>query len=224
MVRVLCVMILGLILPSATHAVEVAQRHKWGANDAIAHRKPPLPNGVIGRVRFSSENEMPQSEAPVYLTVHHSAFAARKLPFLTNVKEFQALMQKGYDIHIGRKDIENKHVTLGDIPYHYFIGASGEIAAAREEKYAPFSNTKYKTPIAQHRTVVLEGDFTKTYPSDEQMKSLVDLLVLLATQYKIPLSRISYHQAVASNTACPGEKLIERWGSVQAALKAQGIK
>jgi hypothetical protein len=218
------VLVVVALLPTTVNALEIVGRDAWGAAPAISHREPALREGVAGRVRYVPENKMPPSEPPVYLTVHHSASPARKLPFITDVKRFQALMQGGYDIQVGRRDIEKKHVTLGDIPYHYFIGADGDVAAAREEKYAPFSNTEYKTPIAQHRTVVLEGDFTKTVPSDEQMRSLVDVLALLATKYKIPLERISYHQAVANGTACPGVNLINRWGSVQSALKARGIQ
>jgi hypothetical protein len=218
------VLMIVALLPTTGNALEIVGRDAWGAAPAVKQREPALPEGLVRGVLYVPENTMPPSDPPIYLTVHHSAFPARKLPFITDVKRFQALMQGGYDIQMGRRDIEKKHVTLGDIPYHYFIGANGDVAAAREEKYAPFSNTRYNTPIAQHRTVVLEGDFTKTVPSDEQMKSLVDLLAFLATKYKIPLERISYHQAVANGTACPGVNLISRWGVVQSALKARGIQ
>ena len=79
-------------------------------------------------------------------------------------------MQGGY--WIGKQ-----HIFLGDVPYHYYISAQGEVAQGRELKFTAFSNTIYKTPVATHITMVLEGNFENEAPTQQQLTVRIFSLV-----------------------------------------------
>jgi hypothetical protein len=137
-------------------------------------------------------------------------------------------VQGGYLIE---KSVKNKEVArketwkifLGDIPYHFYISAQGEVAEGRKLTYAAYSNTVYKTPIENHITVVLEGNFEQETPTEAQLIALTDLLFTLAEKHKIPLANIGYHKMVAK-TACPGKNLIALWPKVIETLEKKGLQ
>lgn len=56
--------------------------------------------------------------------------------------------------------------------------------------------------------ICLVGDFSKTRPTDRQMRSLVKLIRFLQKRYKIPASRIYGHKGTPgykNGTGCPGK-------------------
>lgn len=132
-------------------------------------------------------------------------------------------MQKGYDI---KKNKFVQHVKWGDIPYHFFVNKNGAVAEGRELRFAAGSNTIYKTPIENHITVVLDGNFEASEPTPSQLRALTNLLERLAKQYNIRLGNISSHKSVAvedTPTICPGEKLLTQIPEIKRELIKRGI-
>jgi N-acetyl-anhydromuramyl-L-alanine amidase AmpD len=92
----------------------------------------------------------------------------------------------------------------GDLPYHFYIDAAGRIGEGRDVNYAGDSNTRYNT--ADRLQIVLEGNFDKDQPTPEQLRALDQLVIWLATKYRVPSSKISGHNDHAP-TDCPGRNL-----------------
>ena len=145
---------------------KIISRTEWKAKPAIAKRSPPIQTGMIDGVTVVSENAMPPREAAFYLTFHHDVVPAKpNKPTVEKMRTFQRNMQDGYWIGT------TKHIYLGDTPYHFYVSSTGDIAEGRELKYAAYSNTVYKTPIEQHITIVLEGNFTKDKDEPTELSS-----------------------------------------------------
>jgi N-acetyl-anhydromuramyl-L-alanine amidase AmpD len=195
---------------------EIISRQQWRAHAAIAKRQPPIQTGRIDNTITVSENELIPRQKAEYLTVHHTAVPANPaVETAAKLRAFQQQMQNGYWI-------DRKHMFLGDIPYHYYISVQGDVAEGRELEFAAYSNTQYRTPIVNHITVTLEGNFQTQKPSAEQISSLIELLTTLAKEHSVPLNHISYHAAVAQ-TDCPGRNLIQKWPDIVEALKSNGV-
>jgi hypothetical protein len=195
-------------------------RQQWRAHAAIAKRQPPIRTGRIDNTITVAENELIPRQKAQYLTVHHTAVPAKPaVETAAKLRAFQQQMQNGYWIDTPSL---RQHVFLGDIPYHYYISVQGDVAEGRELEFAAYSNTQYRTPIVNHITVALEGDFQSQKPSAEQISSLVELLTTLAKEHSVPLNHISYHAAVAQ-TDCPGRNLIQKWPDIVNALKSNGV-
>jgi len=169
-----------------------------------------------------------------YLTVHHTGVPATGAPLAVKMRKHQALMFQYSIIGEERGHTATKHIFLRDTPYHFYIDGAGRVAEGRELRFAAFSNTTYLTPIEQHITVALEGDFNTARPTGAQMRSLVELLQILAKRYAIKLANIGYHQSVVAQrvrpdgsveygTACPGKNLIARFNEVRTELQRRGI-
>lgn len=92
----------------------------------------------------------------------------------------------------------------GDSPYHYYIGVSGRIGAARDVTYAGDTNTRYS--VQDRIQVVVEGHFDRNIPTRGQLDALERLVVWLAEVHNIPANAISGHNDHAQ-TDCPGKKL-----------------
>lgn len=199
---------------------EIISRQQWRAHAAIAKRQPPIRTGRIDNTITVSENELIPRQRAEYLTVHHTAVPAKPaVETAVKLRAFQQQMQNGYWIDTPSL---REHVFLGDIPYHYYISVQGDVAEGRELDFAAYSNTQYRTPIANHITVTLEGNFQTQKPSAEQISSLTELLTTLAKKHSVPLNHISYHAAVAQ-TDCPGRNLIQMWPDIVEALKSNGV-
>jgi len=103
----------------------------------------------------------------------------------------------------------------GDVPYHYYIGASGRIAKGRDLAYAGDTNTNYET--AGRIQVVVEGEFNKEKPKPRQIKSLIRVVTWLARIHRVPPAKIVGHNDLAA-TSCPGRHLKTYLSQVRAAV------
>ena len=194
----------------------IVSRQEWNAHAAIPKRQPPIQTGKVGDTTVVSENELIPRQEAGYLTVHHTAVPSKPaVATPIKLRAFQQQMQNGYWIIT---PILRKHIFLGDIPYHFYISAQGDVAEGRELKFAAYSNTRYQTPIENHITVTLEGNFEKEQPSPKQISSLIELLSALAKEYSVSLNHIRYHAQVAE-TDCPGKNLITKWPEIITALQ-----
>lgn len=208
-------------LPATSQAgPSILSRASWGAEPAIEHRQPLIKEVKQGRNLVAAENFLTERKQAIYLTVHHTARKASKDTLAKNLRDFQKQMF-GYTINYGHG--RSKRVYLGDIPYHYFIDRNGEIGEGRELKFAAYSNTVYKTPIENHITVVLDGNFDNGRPTENQIASLINLLEYLSNMHNIRLENIKVHSDVAP-TSCPGKHLRSRMTDIYQELADRGIK
>lgn len=198
----------------------ILSRASWGAQPAIEHRQPLITEVNRGRNLVAAENSLTERKQAIYLTVHHTARKASQETLAKNLKDFQKQM---FDYTINYGHGRSKRVYLGDIPYHYFIDRNGEIGEGRELKFAAYSNTVYKTPIENHITVVLDGNFESSQPTENQIASLTNILEYLSNTHNIRLENIKVHSDVAQ-TNCPGKNLRSRMADIYKELAKRGIK
>lgn len=205
--------------------LKILSREQW--------RAQPAKEAEIVETRV--EKELIARGPTSYLTVHHTQERATQTPLPEKLRKHQSLMFQYYIDGGTEGRRTTTHIFLRDTPYHFLIDASGKVAEGRELRFAAYSNTKYLTPIEQHITVVLEGDFNRTQPTGAQMQSLVELLADLAERYRIKLANVGYHQDVVAKrtladgsvqygTDCPGKNLIARFGEIKAQLAKRGIQ
>ncbi|MGZ3652067.1 MAG: peptidoglycan recognition protein family protein [Bdellovibrionota bacterium] len=93
-----------------------------------------------------------------------------------------------------------KKKLWGDIPYHFYIDASGKLGECRDPTYIPDSNTAYDRD--GHITIVLEGNI-KDGITPAQKKKMEALILALQDKYLIPIERVGVHKDYAE-TDCPG--------------------
>jgi len=204
-----------LLAPTVADTPVIA-RKQWKAHAAIEQRVPPIKQGKFADRTVVAENRLPARKSAVYLTVHHTGSPARpNVATEQKVLSLQKLVQGGYWI-------AKKQIFLGDIPYHFYISTQGQVAEGRELKFAAYSNTVYATPIEQHITVVLEGNFEEQMPNAAQLAALTDLLYALARAHHVSLKNIGYHRKVAQTT-CPGKHMIAQMPMILEALRKRGL-
>lgn len=139
---------------------------------------------------------------PLRITIHHTATAQNMARSVEKkMKSLQRFSQSEEKLADGR----NKE-AWGDIPYHFYIGNTGEVAEGRSLKFAGDTNTNYDP--SGHIGIAVEGNFNLEKPNKEQFSSLVKLVLDLKQQFKIELSHIGTHVDFAQ-TACPGKHMIE---------------
>jgi hypothetical protein len=207
---------MALALSAANASAQIISRDEWSAQPAIADRDPPIRTGTFKEETVEAENRMLPREAAIYLTVHHTGTQAHlDKPTSNKIRALQGLVQSGY--WIGKR-----HIFLGDVPYHYYVSAQGDVAEGRELKFTAYSNTIYKTPIATHITIVLEGNFENERPTQQQLTALSDLLLDLAKKHNIKADNIRYHQQMAE-TSCPGKNLIVLMPQIVQCLEQRGL-
>ncbi len=110
------------------------------------------------------------------------------------------------------------HISLGweTIGYHYFIDKTGLVTQGRKDFYHG-AHTKEMNMNNESLAVCLAGNFDLTLPTQAQIDSLRQLLVLKMDQYKIPKERIYPHRHFALNPngtpykSCFGNKLSDAW-------------
>lgn len=90
----------------------------------------------------------------------------------------------------------------GDMPYHFYIDATGRIGEGRDVAYAGDTNTGYVTD--GYIQLVLEGEFGKETPDPRQLDALDKLTIMLAGKYRIAATSISGHNDHAKSE-CPGK-------------------
>jgi len=154
-------------------------RAKWGA-------KPPV-------------TEMKQ-HTPTRITIHHTATPQKpERPLTDKMLALQKFSQNPGTLGNGKPK-----PAWPDVPYHYYIGANGEVAEGREVHFVGDTNTEYDP--TGHALVVLEGNFESEQPTAAQLASLRKMISWLALRFRVPAEKIGGHKDFAS-TLCPGKNL-----------------
>jgi N-acetylmuramoyl-L-alanine amidase len=177
----------GLPALSDDIAAEVARfaptfvtRDKWLAKPPLPGMKPQIPTGII---------------------IHHTAVPQNpKISLENKMRNLQSFSQQP-----GQVSPKVAKPAWPDVPYHYYVEASGRIAEGRDVHFAGDSNTRYDT--VGYVQVVLEGDFETEIPAPGQLAVTRDLLASLMLCWNVPIDRISVHKGHAATT-CPGRNLM----------------
>lgn len=102
-------------------------------------------------------------------------------------------------------DIQNTHRNQrgwADVAYHYFIGKNGDVYEGRDIHVRGAHVKAHNTGSVG---VCLLGDFTKDYPTDEQIGAAIGLVQWLARG--LQLTHLASHRDFEL-TICPGHNLI----------------
>lgn len=177
--------------PASPHPVKILSRAEWQAQPAVG--------------------EM-QKHSHKFITIHHTG--TRQKPERTLIDKMQGLQkfsQRADTLADGKKK-----PAWPDVPYHYYIDNSGQIAEGRDINFVGDTNTEYDP--TGHILICLEGSFGSEKPTGEQMTSLLKLVPWLSQKYKITRENIAAHKDYAS-TGCPGEHLYRRMNEVRKTVK-----
>ena len=131
----------------------------------------------------------PRSKVLEYIVIHHTASTAKET------------VEQIHNFHI------NNNGWAG-IGYHFYIRKDGTIFRGRPEKYAGAHCENYNSVSLG---ICLEGNFEIEQPTDNQLKSLSELLQHLKQKYGNV--QIVGHRDLNA-TACPGKFLYSKLGSV----------
>lgn len=166
-------------------------RERWGAAAPTAPMRPHRPDRI---------------------TIHHTA-GRRNLARTTaeKVRALQTFSQSDAPLEGGRT-----RAAWADVPYHFFVGADGAVAEARDWRFAGDTNTTYDP--AGHLLIVLEGNFEEEAPTRPQLRSLDRLVVAFARELGVPASRVAAHRDFA-DTLCPGDSLYRELPRIRALVE-----
>lgn len=141
----------------------------------------------------------PRSKVLEYIVVHHTASTAKET------------VEQIHNFHI------NNNGWAG-IGYHFYIRKDGTIYRGRPEEYIGAHCENYNSVSLG---ICLEGNFEIEQPTDNQLKSLSELLQHLKQKYGNV--QIVGHRDLNA-TACPGKNLYSKLGSVIANSKDEYVK
>jgi hypothetical protein len=130
-------------------------------------------------------------QTPREIVIHHSGIARKeKLKLENKLRNLQhfSLATKNW----------------GDVPYHFYIDAGGQIGEGRDLAYAGDTNTRYD--VKDRIQIVIEGDFEKETPAPAQLAAMRELVGWLRADHRIAGAQVSSHGDHAQ-TDCPGKNL-----------------
>ena len=153
----------------------------------------------VKEVKLKFGDMIPRSKVLEYIVIHHMASTAKET------------VEQIHNFHI------NNNGWAG-IGYHFYIRKDGTIYKGRDEKYAGAHCVDYNSISLG---ICLEGNFEIEQPTDNQLKSLSELLQHLKQKYGNV--QVVGHRDLNA-TACPGKNLYSKLGSVIANSKDEYVK
>jgi hypothetical protein len=153
----------------------------------------------VEEVKLKFGDMIPRSKVLEYIVIHHTASTAKET------------VEQIHNFHI------NNNGWAG-IGYHFYIRKDGTIYKGRDEKYAGAHCVDYNSISLG---ICLEGNFEIEQPTDNQLKSLTELLQYLKNKYGNV--QVVGHRDLNA-TACPGKNLYSKLGSVIANSKDEYVK
>lgn len=205
----LALAICAAVAPSVWAASEPA-----APDDAAASAISPP---IVSREKWKAKPAVPglmKEQKITGIILHHTAVRKNFQTSIENkLRNLQAFSQQP-----GRVSPTHTKPGWGDVPYHFYVGASGMVAEGRDVRYAGDTNTKYDT--SGYIQVVIEGDFDKEMPEAAQLAATRDLLVWLMHTYDVPVKNIGIHKGHAQ-TSCPGSNFVAALPKLLADVAAQ---
>jgi hypothetical protein len=179
----------------------------WVCAALILAESPPAFAGgegppILSRQAWSARpanKALMKPQTPKAIVIHHTG--ERQQPKLTLETKLKGLEE--FSRRPGKVGAKTKP-EWGDLPYHFYIDASGRMGEGRSLAFAGDTNTGYDT--SDKIQIVVEGEFDHEQPKTEQLAALRALVVWLAARHAIAPERITNHDENAQ-TDCPGAHL-----------------
>ena len=127
-----------------------------------------------------------------YLIIHHTATAR-------DTTTFEAVKKN----HISK--------GWGNIGYHFFIEANGSLFGYPQARGQDQVGAHCRADGMNYKSlgIALAGNFETEVPTEKQIETLTNLIVILQKAWDIPNENILSHNEVkGSKTLCPGKNLI----------------
>jgi N-acetylmuramoyl-L-alanine amidase len=133
--------------------------------------------------------------------LHHTGVLKnRSISLQSKMQNLQAFSQKP-----GLLESGHSKPAWPDVPYHFYVDASGQIAEGRDVDFAGDTNTNYDT--YGYIQIAVEGDFEKEQPDASQLDAVRELLVWILLSRDLPTGSIAVHKDRAPTT-CPGKNFL----------------
>ena len=149
---------------------------------------------IISRSEWNALAPKPyKSHEPNRITIHHEGTkleladdAARKI---RNIQSWGM----------------GKDRNWSDIPYHFLIAPDGKIYEGRDVFTVGETATEYDP--TGHLLITCLGNLELQEPTEQQLKSLVNLIAYCCDRYKLKLETLATHRDHSKQTTCPGKNL-----------------
>jgi hypothetical protein len=166
--------------PSSAAGLNILTRKQWGA--------APAGQGLV-------------AHKPLAVLIHHTGVASKPQRSLTSkIKGLQSFSQRAEKLDTGKMK-----PAWPDVPYHFLIDPSGQIAEGRDPLMMGDTNTDYSPK--GYLQIAVEGNFTTETPTSAQITSTLALAKKLVSDFNLKSDAIYFHNEKAS-TQCPGENLV----------------
>jgi hypothetical protein len=173
-----------------------ADAHMRPAQGAADISKPVIVSHAEWRAKAPGPGMTPQTVTGIIL--HHTGVQKNRTVSLENkMRNLQSYSQKPAEVSPGRWK-----PAWPDVPYHFYVDATGRIAEGRDVGFAGDTNTNYNT--AGFIQIAVEGDFERETPGAAQLNAVQDLLTWLLLWNGLSAENISVHMDHAQ-TDCPGK-------------------
>lgn len=166
---------------------------------------PPAGADMLTRAGWGAKPALAGQQAHTVqrITLHHTAVRANPArPLAAKMRGLQRFSQSDELLADGRRK-----PVWPDVPYHFYIGAAGQVAEGRDLRFAGDTNTNYDP--AGHISIALEGNFEVEKPTKAQEQALAELLARLMQDHGLTAADVGTHRHFTA-TACPGRHLEAR--------------
>lgn len=175
----------------------------------------------ISRANWGAKPIVPpfKTHQPTRITIHHAGVPTnRNRTFADKLKTLQTFSQREDKLENGKTK-----PAWSDIPYHWYIDWSGQLAECRDMNVVGDTNTEYDT--TGHLLICLEGNFEVEEPTGAQIVMLNRTVFWLAVRFNVIPENIQSHMDFSKQTDCPGknlygeiEKIRSRWKLINTSL------
>jgi hypothetical protein len=184
---------------------------------ALAQSEPITEPKVTPRAAWGAlppKADLMQEQKPAEIIIHHTG--ERQQPRISLETKLRGL--QGFAFAPGKVGSLSKP-AWGDVPYHYYIDASGRIGEGRDPGFQGDGVTTTFDNEARIQ-IVVEGDFEREEPTKAELESLKTLVVWLALKYAISPENIASHGDY-DQTDCPGANLKSFLEELREVVRAQ---
>jgi hypothetical protein len=186
------------------------------ATATLAQSEPITEPKVAPRAAWGAlppKTDLMQEQKPSEIIIHHTG--ERQQPRISLEVKLRGL--QGFAMAPGKVGSLSKP-AWGDVPYHYYIDASGRIGEGRDPGFQGDGVTAFSNE--DRIQIVVEGDFKREEPTKAELESLKTLVVWLALKYGISPENIAGHGDY-DQTDCPGANLKSFMEELREVVRAQ---
>jgi hypothetical protein len=168
-----------------------------------SRRSADLEPAILSRQDWQAKPPLPgmKPQSVIGVILHHTGVAKnRSISLQAKMQNLQSFSQRP-----GLVSPNHSKPSWPDVPYHFYVGATGQIAEGRDVNFAGDTNTGYDT--SGYIQIAIEGDFEKEKPDSNQLNAVRKLLAWILISHSLPSGSITVHKDHAP-TDCPGRNFL----------------